>query len=92
MGVPVVTRVGDRFLSHMGETVAHNAGLADWIAQDDDGYVAIVLAKAADLPALSGLRASMRQRLLTSPLLDAAAFAHDLEEALWGMYRRKAGA
>src|SRR5208283_1021805 len=29
MGVPVITRRGDRFLSHLGESIARNAGLAD---------------------------------------------------------------
>ena len=40
MGVPVITLRGDRFLSRIGESIAHNAGLADWIAEDDDDYVA----------------------------------------------------
>ena len=38
MGVPTVTRRGDRFLAHNGETIAQNAGLADWIAESDDDY------------------------------------------------------
>ena len=40
MGVPVITRRGDCFLSHIGESIAHNAGLSDWIADNDDDYVA----------------------------------------------------
>ena len=40
MGVPLLTKRGDRFLSHAGETIAANAGLADWIADTADDYVA----------------------------------------------------
>ena len=29
MGVPVLTKKGDRFVSHQGETIAQNAGLSD---------------------------------------------------------------
>ena len=49
MGVPAITRRGDRFLPHIGESIAHNAGLADWIAENDDDYVA----KALHLTAIS---------------------------------------
>ena len=38
MGVPVLTLKGERFLSHMGESIAHNAGQAEWIAADRHDY------------------------------------------------------
>ena len=53
MGVPVITRRGDRFLSHVGETIAHNAGLSDWMAADDDAYVAKAAEASSDLPRLA---------------------------------------
>ena len=56
MGVPVITRHGDCFLPHMGESIAHNAGLADWIAEDDDDYVAKAITHTADLGRLAALR------------------------------------
>ncbi|MDP3173260.1 MAG: tetratricopeptide repeat protein [Phenylobacterium sp.] len=93
MGVPVITLRGDRFLSHVGESVARNAGLADWIAQDQAEYVAMAFRRAADLPALATVRAGLRERLGDQPLFDAARFAGDLQDALWGMWdvRRQAG-
>ncbi|MBL8398216.1 MAG: tetratricopeptide repeat protein [Candidatus Accumulibacter sp.] len=89
MGVPVITRRGDRFLSHVGETVAVNAGLADWIAADDQRYVELALEHAADLPALAILRAGLRRRLLDSPLFDARRFARHFEAALFGMWQAR---
>jgi protein O-GlcNAc transferase len=87
MGVPVITRRGDRFLSHVGETIAQNAGMADWIAADDDEYVAKAVEHAADLQRLADLRAGLRQQVLASPVYDAPRFARNFETALWGMWQ-----
>ena len=86
MGVPVVTRKGDRFLSHIGESIAHNAGLSDWIADDDEDYLAKAVTFATNLERLSILRAGLRQQVLISPMFDAARFARHFEKALWGMW------
>ena len=91
MGVPVITRRGDRFLSHVGETIAQNAGLADWIAADDDAYLAIATARSQDLAALSALRQGLRQQVLASPLFDAARFGKHFTAAIHGMWHDKFG-
>jgi predicted O-linked N-acetylglucosamine transferase (SPINDLY family) len=88
MGVPMITKRGDRFLSHVGETIAHNAGLADWVASDEDDYVARAVAHASDIARLSSLRAGLRQQVLSSPLFDTARFARNFEEAMCGMWAR----
>jgi predicted O-linked N-acetylglucosamine transferase (SPINDLY family) len=88
MGVPALTLKGDRFIGHQGETILHNAGLADWIAQDTDAYVAKAVAFAGDLAALSSLRANLRGQLLASPVCDAPRFARHFEAALRGMWRQ----
>lgn len=87
MGVPVLTLKGDRFISHQGETILQNVGLPEWIAQDVDDYVAKAAAFAADLPALTRLRAGLREQLLASPLCDAPRFARNLEQAFRGMWQ-----
>ncbi len=89
MGVPALVRRGDRFLTHIGESIAHNAGLADWIAEDDDDYVARAITHASDLGRLTTLRAGLRRQALTSPLFDAPRFARHLEAALWGMWEER---
>ncbi len=89
MGVPVITRRGDCFLSHVGESIAHNAGLADWVAEDDDDYVAKAILHTADPGRLAALRSTLRPRVLASPLFDAPRFARHLEAALWGMWERR---
>ena len=36
MGVPILTRRGRRVGTHLGESIAQAAGLADWIADDEE--------------------------------------------------------
>jgi len=87
MGVPVLCRRGDRFLGHLCESVLHGAGLADWIAADDDDYVARAVAIAEDRERLAALRGGLRERVLASPLCDAPRFARTLESAFAEMWR-----
>lgn len=85
MGVPVLTRRGDRFLANNGVGIASNAGMTDWIAEDAEDYLRKAQRVASDLPALAALRSTLRERLLASPLCDGPAFARALETALRGM-------
>ncbi|PHV24109.1 glycosyltransferase [Janthinobacterium sp. BJB446] len=89
MGLPIVTRCGKSFLSHLGESVLHNAGLPDWVAADDEEYVAIAARKAGDLAQLAALRAGLRAQVLASPLYDAPRFARHFEDAMWGMWQAR---
>jgi predicted O-linked N-acetylglucosamine transferase (SPINDLY family) len=90
MGVPVLTLRGNRFLAHLGESVANNAGMADWIAADKAEYIDKAVAFAGDLPALAALRGKLRGQLQESPLLDTAAFARGFERSLWQMWEQQA--
>jgi predicted O-linked N-acetylglucosamine transferase (SPINDLY family) len=85
MGVPVLTKVGDRFLSRIGKSIAVNAGLGDWVAKDEAEYVEKAVAFSADIPRLAALRASMRDQLIKNPLFDAKRFANNFADALKGM-------
>ncbi len=82
MGVPVITRTGDRFLSHAGESIMNNLGMPDWIAENAEDYVRIASEKAANLLQLSETRAGLRERLRTSPLMDSDSFAQHFHDAL----------
>ena len=88
MGVPILTRRGQRVGTHLGESIAQAAGLADWIADDEEDYVAKAVAMTSDLHRLAELRAGLRQRVLASSLYDGTRFARHFEEALRGMWQR----
>jgi predicted O-linked N-acetylglucosamine transferase (SPINDLY family) len=87
MGVPVLTLAGDRYLSRQGVGLMMNMGLPEWIASDPDDYVGRAVSHAADLQGLAALRASLRERFVTSPVCDAKRFARNFELALEGMWR-----
>lgn len=86
MGVPTLTLAGDSLLSRQGASLLTAAGLADWVAENEDDYVAKAVLHATDLERLSSLRGKLRQQVMASPLFDAPRFAKNLETALWGMW------
>jgi predicted O-linked N-acetylglucosamine transferase (SPINDLY family) len=87
MGVPTLTLAGDTLLSRQGASLLTAAGLRDWIAASRKEYAAKALEFASDLPRLAALRAGLREQARASPLFDAARFALNLEDALWGMWQ-----
>ena len=88
MGVPVITMQGNHFLSHLGESIANNTGLSDWIAVDEEDYVAKAIAFSTDLEGLEKLRSRLRAQVLSRPLFDAERFANHFKNALRGMWKR----
>ena len=86
MGVPTLTLAGQTLVSRQGASMLTCVGLSDWVAWDEDAYVAKASRFASDFSGLSELRATLRQRVLGSPLFDAPRFARNLEAALRGMW------
>lgn len=87
MGIPVLTRCGDRFLSHLGESILHNANQSDWIANDDEDYIRKAVKFSSDSDSLAKLRTGLRAQVLASPVFDSSRFACHFEEAMLGMWR-----
>ena len=88
MGVPVLTLRGNSFISHVGESMLHNAGLTEWIAQDQEDYLTKAVSSPQNLQHLATLRSTMRQRLQSSPLFDAPRFTQHFQQALLNMWQR----
>ena len=87
MGVPVLTLAGKSFLSRQGVGLLMNVGLSEWIAVDATDYVARAVSHAGDLQRLASIRSGLRSRALSSPIFDAARFAHHFAAALRGMWQ-----
>lgn len=79
MGVPVVTLAGNAFVSRRGVSHLSNVGLSELIGNGPEEYEAIAVNLAADLPALAGIRAGLRERLRRSPLGHAKGYIAHLE-------------
>jgi len=69
--------------------VVRTVGLDEWIAADDEDYLARAIAFARDLPALDRLRESLRERVERSPLADAERFAGHLATAFEQMWQAR---
>ena len=88
MGLPVVTLSGGTSVGRAGRSILSNISRAEWIAQTPSDYERIATALAADLPALAQLRAELRGRLRSSPVMDEPAFIAGVENAYRQVWRR----
>ena len=82
MGVPVITRVGDRHASRVGASLLAAAGCAEDVSADLDGFVGAARRALARVRADARSRAALRARLAASALTDAAGFADRFTRAL----------
>lgn len=71
----------------MGASFMRAAGLDDWVATDDDAYVATAVAKGRDRQALLQIKRQMRERQLASPAWDVTRHTRNMEDALAAMAR-----
>ena len=81
MGVPVLTLIGNTFLSRAGYSLLSSAGLAEFAAASADDLVANARNMSLNPQYLAGVRANMRERVAASPLTDARQFSADVEAA-----------
>jgi predicted O-linked N-acetylglucosamine transferase (SPINDLY family) len=91
MGVPVVTLAGTRFSSRVSSTILHRAGLSDWIADTERGYVEIAGRNSSDLAGLSERRGTLRSRFAQSPVLNGARVTSEIEAAYRTAWRAWCG-
>jgi predicted O-linked N-acetylglucosamine transferase (SPINDLY family) len=87
MGVPVVAMLGRSASSRIGGSILKAIGLDDWIADDDDGYVAIARKFASMAPELSVLRAELPARIANSAAGNVAIYTSRVEEGYRQFWR-----
>jgi predicted O-linked N-acetylglucosamine transferase (SPINDLY family) len=86
MGVPVVTLVGNTVVGRAGLCQLHNLGLPELVAHTPEQFVDICVRLANDFERLGQLRATLRERMEKSPLMDAPRFARSIEAAYRSMW------
>jgi protein O-GlcNAc transferase len=89
MGVPVVTLAGDRHASRVSASLLTAVGHPEWIAHTPDDYVAIATRLAQSPELLAHTRATLRDDLRRSPLLDHAAQARRFGDALLACWQTR---
>ena len=86
MGVPVLTKKGFKFASRTTESIIHNSGMSDWVANDENEYVKKAIKFSTNLELLTQINKSLRQAALESPLFNSTLFAKQLNNAFWEMW------
>jgi predicted O-linked N-acetylglucosamine transferase (SPINDLY family) len=87
MGVPFVTMLGKTIVGRAGWSQLSNLKCTELAAKTPEEFVRIAVNLAKDLPRLTDLRATLRQRILESPLCDTKKFARSIEAAYRLMWR-----
>jgi predicted O-linked N-acetylglucosamine transferase (SPINDLY family) len=91
MGVPSIMLEGSSYVSRFGTSALRNVGLDELVTDSVDAYVRTAISFASHRDRLAELRATMRDRLQASPLLDAVGFTRNLEDAYRAMATRHQG-
>jgi protein O-GlcNAc transferase len=87
MGVPVVSLAGQTHTGRMGLSILSNLGMPELVTKDEDEFVAVAVGLANDVPRLEHLRATLRQQMQGSPLMDAETFSKEIAAAYREMWR-----
>lgn len=87
MGVPVVTLRGETHSGRVGASLLGAVGLPELIADTPERYVEIASSLAGDASRLASMRAGMRERLRSSPLMDERGFSRRFESHIRAMWR-----
>ena len=86
-GVPVVAKLGNGASSRAGGSIVAAVGLDDWVAADDEGYVAVARKYAAQPAHLARLRAELPARIAASPAGNVEIYARKVEEGYRKFWR-----
>jgi protein O-GlcNAc transferase len=92
MGVPVVTRVGERHAERMSLSLLSHLGVTDTIAHGDAEYVAIACRLADDAAWRSDVAAKIVDKFRRSDIADTRRYAACLEDAYARALAIKSGA
>jgi predicted O-linked N-acetylglucosamine transferase (SPINDLY family) len=87
MGVPYITLAGRPSVGRLGSSILQGAGHPEWIAKNEDDYVAKAVELANDVVRLSKIRSTLRDQMEASPLRNEVGFARKVEEAYRGMWK-----
>ncbi len=93
MGVPTVTWSGRTSVSRSTRSILVSGGLTHLAADTPEEFVRIAVSLVKDPEALREQRGEMRQRLLSTSLLDHQRFTKSLESAyrrMWETWATKA--
>ena len=87
MGVPVITKLGSGPAARAGGAIVKAVGLDDFVAEDDEGYIAIAQRFAADPAALAAVRARLPAMVANSAGGNSDIYIRHVEEGYRKFWR-----
>lgn len=94
LGVPVVSKLGNGHASRCGGAIVTAAGLADWVAEGEEGYIEIARRWASNPGELAALRARLPQQVQNSAAGNCVTYTRHVEAGyrkFWREYCAGAG-
>lgn len=88
MGVPVVTLKGKVHRSRVGYSQMVSLGLERMVAKNEEQYIQIAIELSANLNKLLAIKLGLREKMLSSSLMDKKAFTNVFENTLTDLYRK----
>jgi predicted O-linked N-acetylglucosamine transferase (SPINDLY family) len=86
MGVPSIGLAGNTHVTRVALSLMSAVGLPEFVAHSTEEYVDTAVRIARDVPRLAAIRASLRERMLRSQLMDHAGLARAVEDAYREMW------
>jgi predicted O-linked N-acetylglucosamine transferase (SPINDLY family) len=87
MGVPVIAKLGQTTSARAAGGIVKAIGLDDWVAEDDETYIAIAKRFAGDPAALAALRQELPARIAASAAGNGATYTRHVEAAYRQFWR-----
>jgi predicted O-linked N-acetylglucosamine transferase (SPINDLY family) len=84
VGVPLLTKLGDTFVSRVAASILHAAGLPELVTNDLAAYYLLAVELATKRDRLDAIRARLAANRMSCRLFDSGRFTHDLEH----LYRK----
>jgi len=85
MGVPVLSKRDRPSVGLIGAAYLMPLGLDEWVVNSESEYIETAVAKATNLGELNGLRNCLRQKIASSPIVDAETVTRNVEAAYKSM-------
>ena len=86
MGVPVLTKKGDRPHSKMGESLNSNINMTEWIAKDAKDYIDKATKFSKNISKLSKIRKELIRKAPLTSSFDCNIFGDQFEKELWKIW------
>jgi predicted O-linked N-acetylglucosamine transferase (SPINDLY family) len=88
VGLPVLTRAGETYISRVAASLLSTIGLTELITHTQDDYEQLAIDLAANPERLMQIRRKLIENRVTSPLFDTPRYARHLEAAYAKMHER----